>query len=90
MPMTAEQFQAYHNDEKREQLKAAFELIENKEHWKKAIDAWISPAMLTLCEEACVFFTGAVLKTTGEGRIDCYGNTEIRVTSVGYYGGPCN
>jgi hypothetical protein len=85
MNMTKEQFQAYYTDAKVDQLRAAFEFIQNKEHWKNPIDAWISPFMFDLCAEACVFYTTTALKKTGETRTNFYGNNEVRVKADGYY-----
>jgi len=62
------------------QLNEAFKLIQNPEHWKLPIDAWIHPNMFEVCNEACVYFTGGPLYRRGTA-----GDAALRVTADGYY-----
>lgn len=77
-------------NQQRDILKPAFELIEDKAHWKNPIDAWIKVSQFNLCAEACQYFTATELSATGEARRNNAGETEIRVKAAGYYGGPAN
>lgn len=65
------------------QLKEAFDLIKNKQHWKGRIKATIPDSQFDVCKEAVEFFTGTELKVT-----ETLPNGKIRVESVGYWGGP--
>ena len=75
----------------RDQLKEAFEKVQNKDHWKNPIDAVIPKQAMDITADAIHFFTGTqaffssnrlTLKEVQDG---C-----VRVTAIGYYAGPCN
>lgn len=78
-----------HTNHTREELKAAFEKVQNKEHWKNPIDAFISPDDYEVTDEAIAFFTGTrinscVVISGGPNK----GKWHIKAD--GYYLGPCN
>lgn len=62
------------------ELTEAFKLIQNAEHWKNPIDAWIHPEKFEVCNEACVYFTGSQLT-----RKQWASSSALRVTAPGYY-----
>lgn len=62
------------------ELDAAFKEIQNAEHWKNPIDAWIHPNRFDICNEACIYFTGSGLTRRARR-----GNHCVRVTAPGYY-----
>lgn len=68
------------NDAEHVKHKALFELIQNKEHWKQAIDCWIPVAMQLEFSNAAAYFHGRALKI---GEVSECGNY-IHVASAGY------
>jgi len=63
----------------RAELKAAFELVEDKTNWKNPINKVVgADANLDMIREAVIFFAGCVPTYTLEG-------TSYRVKAVGYY-----
>lgn len=64
----------------RKQLEVAFNMIANHENWKNPIDAEIHPDSFDICNEACVFFTGSVLRVVGAAYPDMQ-----HVVADGYY-----
>ena len=67
-----------------EELKEAFERVQDETNWKNPIRKWIHKEYLEITKEAIMFFTG----TETEILADTYG--KVYIHSVGYYGGPCN
>ena len=63
-----------------EQIEEAFGLIQPASHWKDPIDCWIHPSKFNICKEACMFFTGSILK-----QVQSMGDGAIRVKADGYY-----
>ncbi len=73
----------------REQLKEAFEKVQNKEHWKNPIDAYIRKDEYDITNEAIIYFTGtainySVLERGGPNM------GKLHIKADGYYLGPCN
>ena len=71
------------------EMKRAFALVENKEHWKGAVDALVTQeavaevgGLLRVCE-AVEFFTATQATVTVEGGL-------LRVRAAGYWAGPAN
>lgn len=62
------------------ELNEAFRLIQNAQHWKNPIDAWIHPSKFEICDEACCYFTGSRLR-----RAQSAGDSALRVTAPGYF-----
>lgn len=62
------------------ELNEAFQKIQNAEHWKNPIDAWIHPNQFEVCAEACCYFTGSSLS-----RVQWAGEHAVRVMAPGYY-----
>jgi len=78
-----------HTNHTREELKAAFEKVQNKEHWKNPIDAFIDPKEYGIIDDAISYFTGtrinyAVVERGGPN------DGKIHIKADGYYLGPCN
>jgi hypothetical protein len=75
----------------RDQLKEAFEKVQNKEHWKNPIDAVIPKQAMDITSDAIQFFTGtqAFFSSNKLTLAQCEAGM-VRVTAVGYYAGPCN
>ena len=68
------------------QLKEAFELVENKSHWKKPINALVSTdADIDLIHAAVIHFTATVPIFRNVSK---NGNDHILVLADGYYAGP--
>jgi hypothetical protein len=73
----------------RDQLKEAFEKVQNKEHWKNPIDAYIRKDEYDITNDAIAFFTGTrinscVVEDGGPNR------GKLHIKAHGYYLGPCN
>jgi len=70
----------------RAELKATFELVENKNNWKMPIDkeVWLSALEVNAVYNAVIFFAGCAPKFTC---IKCGidGKNLYRVTAPGYY-----
>ena len=64
-----------------DQLKSAFEIIENPEDWRAEINALIDPKLEDVVTQAIIHFTATVPGIKKEG-------DKLRVTSVGYRMGP--
>lgn len=85
-PMTDEQRRAQivYRDYTHGQLTDAFELVQNKEHWKLPIDTvlptGVTLAQVELIEAAIVYFTGG-----GSTVRRFHATGQIRVTAPGYY-----
>lgn len=65
-----------------EQLRAAFESVQNKSHWKKPVNAVIATPTAThqnLLTEAVIHFTG------GAPSFQDLGSGRTRITAPGYY-----
>jgi len=65
------------------ELKKAFELVEDEEHWKNPIDKQVSSDVdINAISDAITFFTGtfAVITKNQNG---------YRVQALGYWGGDC-
>jgi hypothetical protein len=80
-----------HTNHNREELKAAFEKVQNKEHWKNPIDAFIDPKEYGITDDAIAYFTGtqAFFNSNNLTLAQCEAGM-VRVTADGYYLGPCN
>ena len=67
------------------ELRAAWSLVENLDHWKEPVDAWVHSSMIGVVLDAIEFITGTkgTIAEVGE-------NGRIRVTAIGYRRGPCN
>ena len=61
-------------------LQDAFELVQNKEHWKGSIDAIIPADKLAVVQEAVGFYAGS----KGFKAYDA-GNGQVRVVAPGYW-----
>lgn len=72
IPVNGERFSQF-------EMKCAFELIEDKKHWKNPIDATIDESDFELCDYACIFFTGGCLEVV-ENK-----DGKLRVQSPGYF-----
>lgn len=66
----------------RAQLKAAFELVENKANWKMPVKSTIFACGREVTEAAIIFYTGSVPKF-----VEVAGSNGLllRVTARGYY-----
>ena len=71
-----------------EVLSPAFDMIKDPDNWKNPISTWIEERDFNLCNEACIYFTGApleitarVVRSAGADYSDC----EVEVQSPGYY-----
>ena len=75
----------------REQLKEAFDKVQNKDHWKNPIDAVIPKQAMDITADAIQFFTGtqAFFNSNNLTLAQCEAGM-VRVTAIGYYAGPCN
>lgn len=63
-----------------EELKAAFELVENKTNWKLPIDTTIESKQVDVVRDAVPFFTGSIAHFT-----PIMGTDKVRVQASGYY-----
>lgn len=69
-------------------LKTAFERVQNKDHWKGPIDAFVtvrSEDEIALIEAAVEFYTAT--RATVRPTSDCF---RVRITAPGYWAGPAN
>jgi hypothetical protein len=64
----------------REELKAAFELVENKTNWKLPIDRTIDSKDVEVVGKAIPYFTGSIAHFT-----PIMGTDKVRVQASGYY-----
>lgn len=67
-----------------EELKAAFELVEDKRHWKNPINTVIEiddERQMRLIREAVIYFTGSVPEFEKVN----YGQNRYHVTAAGYF-----
>jgi hypothetical protein len=71
------------------QLKEAFEKVQNKEHWKNPIDAFIDPKDYDVTDDAIAFFTGTRINYAVTARVGP-NRGKIHIKADGYYAGPCN
>jgi hypothetical protein len=66
-------------------LSAAFKLVQNKDHWKKAIDAHSIPAdKLEAVVFAIEFFTGSIATAEYDGLTED-GKATFHIKAPGYY-----
>ena len=73
----------------RETLLPVFEKVQNKEHWKNPIDAFIDPKDFEVTNDAIAFFTGTRIKSTVlQAGGPNHGKWHIKAD--GYFLGPCN
>jgi hypothetical protein len=63
-----------------QELREAFELIENKENWKNPISAVIDSMKFYLCDAAAEYFTGAGLK-----KVFQVSDSRVMISGPGYY-----
>ncbi len=75
----------------REYLKGLFEKVQNKEHWKNPIDAFIDPKDFEDTDTAIAYFTGtrinyAVIELDSQSP----NRGKVHIKADGYYLGPCN
>jgi len=72
-------FSGYYTDAKKAELQESFNLVADSSNWKMPVDAVIPEGKLEVCNEACLFYTGAGLTVLSRG------SGTLRVTSPGYY-----
>jgi hypothetical protein len=79
---------AIHDGYTKAELEAAFKKVQNAEHWKNPIDAFIQIDEVNITAKAIQFFTATTAQffrvTTAGGKL------KMRVTAPGYYAGPAN
>ena len=63
-----------------EELEAAFRVVANPEHWKKAIRAIVPATQAEVTRRAVIHFTGSVPTLT-----PCPNGTQVEVVAAGYY-----
>lgn len=87
----ADAYDAHHN-----RMKVAFELVQNAEHWKGAVDAVVTAEQLTAVgvtiadvRESVTYFTGTVA-TVEQAPSWVALEPRYHVTAPGYWAGPCN
>lgn len=68
----------------RDELTAAFEKVENAEHWKDPIDCEISRDDLEIVSEAVLYFTATQVEVIEEL------GDRVRIKAAGYRAGPAN
>lgn len=66
-----------------DQLKQAFEAVQNKDDWKEPIDAYITANDIEVTREAVVHFTATEAKIEYDAVMGMY-----HVTAKGYRNGP--
>ena len=78
-----------------EQLKAGFELVENKTHWKNRINSMCFISEIPLISEAVIHFTSTsadfgnpITLSKKKGRFN-KGDVVVTVQADGYRNGPC-
>lgn len=68
------------------ELRTAFEIVQNRSHWKGPIDALVFPDLREVVAAAVVHFTG----TSATFARSSANPSALRVTAPGYWAGPCN
>lgn len=73
-----------------EELKAAFEIVENQDHWKGKINTWVpETADIDLISEAIIHFTATVPTITPKAKVINKKSVKgYKVVAAGYWGGP--
>jgi len=74
-----------------EELKRAFEHVEDYDDWRNPIDAWVTEAMFLVTSAAVEFYTGTKLRIVDKAvlkRANGDGLSTYRVQADGYRKGP--
>lgn len=69
-----------------EQIREAFGMVQDEDHWKNPIDAIVDRDQVDLLARAIPYMTGTPASFDDAG---CEPGT-TRVTAPGYFAGPCN
>lgn len=64
------------------ELRQAFELVQNREHWKNPVNAVINECDKEIVQEAVIYFTATVPTFTQ------LADGKLRVQAAGYWAGP--